>query len=138
MATTAGGLAQGLALIVSTRKGLFFLRSEPSRERWALSEPLFLGHIVHHAVLDPRDQRTLLVASSTGHLGPTLFHSTDAGATFSEASKPPAFAKATGDQRPRAVSTITGKVIPAPRHRRITSSPGRSGRPRSTTARSMG
>ena len=52
---------------------------------------MFLGHVVNHAVLDPRDRQTLLLATSTGHLGPTVFRSTDLGRTFSEAAKPPAF-----------------------------------------------
>ena len=53
--------------------------------------PMFLGHIVQHAVLDPRDGRTLLVGARTGHLGPTVFRSTDLGATWTEATRPPAF-----------------------------------------------
>ena len=40
---------------------------------------MFLGHIAHHVVLDPRDRRTLLLAARTGHLGPTVFRSTDLG-----------------------------------------------------------
>jgi photosystem II stability/assembly factor-like uncharacterized protein len=52
---------------------------------------MFLGHIVHHALLDPRDGETLLVSASTGHLGPTIFRSTDLGRTWKEASLPPAF-----------------------------------------------
>jgi hypothetical protein len=33
---------------------------------------MFLGHIAHHMVLDPRDRQTLLLGTSTGHLGPTV------------------------------------------------------------------
>jgi len=70
--------ARGAQLIlVGTRKGAFLLRSDAARRSWELSPPHFLGHIVHHAVLDPRDRRTLLVAARAGHLGPTLFRSTD-------------------------------------------------------------
>ena len=46
---------------------------------------MFLGHIVHHAVVDPRDGKTLLAAARTGHLGPTVFRSTDGGRTWKEA-----------------------------------------------------
>jgi photosystem II stability/assembly factor-like uncharacterized protein len=45
-------------------------------------------------VLDPRDGRTLLLAAVTGHLGPTVFRSTDGGRRWTEARRPPAFAKA--------------------------------------------
>jgi len=45
-------------------------------------------------VLDPRDGRTLLAAASTGHLGPTMFRSTNLGRKWTEVSQPPAFAKA--------------------------------------------
>ena len=48
---------------------------------------------MHHLVLDPRDGRTLLAAAKTGHLGPTIFRSTDFGKTWKEAAKPPAFDK---------------------------------------------
>jgi photosystem II stability/assembly factor-like uncharacterized protein len=57
---------------------------------------MFLGHIVHHAMVDPRDGRTLLAAARTGHLGPTIFRSQDAGRTWKEAALPPAFAADSG------------------------------------------
>jgi hypothetical protein len=80
-------------LVVGTRKGLFMLSPGPDRspESWSCDGPTFLGHIVQHAVLDPRDRRTLMVAMRTGHLGPTVYRSTDLGRTWQEASRPPAF-----------------------------------------------
>jgi photosystem II stability/assembly factor-like uncharacterized protein len=84
-----------LLVLVGTRKGLFVLSSANSeRRRWAIDGPHFLGQTVHHAVLDPRDGRTLLAAVKAGHLGPTVFRSADAGRTWKEAARPPAFAKA--------------------------------------------
>ena len=83
----------GLTLLVGTKKGVFFLEASAERDRFTLNGPAFLGHIVQHAVLDPRDGRTLLVALRTGHLGPTVFRSTDFGASWQEAAKPPAFTK---------------------------------------------
>src|SRR5690606_8350799 len=62
------------------------------RRNWAITPPMFLGHVIQHAVLDPRDRTTLLVASKTGHLGPTVFRSTDLGQTWTEASRPPKLA----------------------------------------------
>ena len=58
----------------------------------------------NHMVLDPRDGRTLVASVKTGHLGPTIFRSTDLGRTWKEASKPPAFAKAPEGQKGRAVN----------------------------------
>ena len=83
-----------VTLLVATRKGAWLLKGGRERRIWEIEGPIFLGHIVHHLVLDPRDRRTLLLASRTGHLGPTVFRSTDRGRTWKEASRPPAFPKA--------------------------------------------
>jgi hypothetical protein len=95
-----------VTLLIATRKGAWFLKSDRDRRSWAIEGPAFLGHIVHHLVRDPRDQRTLLMAARTGHLGPTVFRSTDEGKTWKEASKPPAFAKAPEGQRGRVVDHV--------------------------------
>ncbi|MEZ5259569.1 MAG: hypothetical protein R2705_22615 [Ilumatobacteraceae bacterium] len=47
---------------------------------------------------------TWLMAAKTGHLGLTVFRSRDAGATWVEASSPPAFRP--GDAHGRAVRTV--------------------------------
>src|SRR3954467_6726779 len=91
------------ALLVGTRKGAFVMTST-DRGAWSISEPMFLGHICSHVVLDPRDGRTLVMAASTGHLGPTVFRSTDLGASWQEATRPPAFAP--GDRLKRALRTV--------------------------------
>ncbi|HEX4885988.1 MAG TPA: glycosyl hydrolase [Casimicrobiaceae bacterium] len=83
--------AAEVTLLVATRKGLWALTSDDKRREWALHGPEFLGHNIHHAVVDPRNPRSILVAARTGHLGPTVFRSNDAGRTFKEASRPPAF-----------------------------------------------
>ena len=94
MATKRSAPAPATLVLIGTRKGLFLLAGDTGRKAWRLSPPNFLGHIVQHAVLDPRDRRTLLVAARAGHLGPTVFRSTDRGRTWKEASRPPAFPKA--------------------------------------------
>ncbi|PYV14495.1 MAG: glycosyl hydrolase [Acidobacteria bacterium] len=86
--------ARPVTVLVGTRKGAFILRGDGSRRTWKISEPILLGNLVHHMVLDPRDGRTLLMASRTGHLGPTIFRSRDRGKTWKEATRPPAFPKA--------------------------------------------
>jgi hypothetical protein len=78
--------------------------SGPDLSEFRLEGPEFLGHIINHAVPDPRDGRTLLVAARTGHLGPTVFRSLDLGATWAEATRPPAFPKAEDGAAPRAVA----------------------------------
>lgn len=67
---------------------------------------MFLGHIVYHIVLDPRDRKTMLVAARTGHLGPTVFRSTNAGRSWKEAERPPAFEKAGRGRKPLVVNHV--------------------------------
>lgn len=81
-------------LLVATRKGAWLFHADADRRYWRVDGPHFLGHIINHLVLDPRDGRTLLAAAKTGHLGPTIFRSTDLGETWEEAAKPPAFGPA--------------------------------------------
>jgi len=83
-----------LALLVATKKGAWIYHGDVARQNWRVDGPHFLGHVIHHLVLDPRDGVTLLAAAKTGHLGPTIFRSIDLGKTWSEARRPPAFAKA--------------------------------------------
>jgi photosystem II stability/assembly factor-like uncharacterized protein len=85
-----------IVVLIGTRKGAFALRSDGARRKWRLEGPHFLGSIVNHLVLDPRDRRTLVAACRSGHLGPTIQRSTDLGRTWKEAKRPPAFAKKEG------------------------------------------
>ncbi len=102
--STAPADRDGAVLLVGTRKGAFLLASDHDRARWAMAGPMFLGHVIQHLVLDPRDRTTLLAAAKTGHLGPTVFRSPDLGATWTEASRPPAFRA--GDTQGRTVRTV--------------------------------
>ncbi len=107
MNSPTGRPASGpVTLLIGTRKGAFLLRGDRARQTWKLSAPMFLGHIVHHVVPDPRDRRTILMAASTGHLGPTIFRSTDAGRTWKEVQQPPAFPKVPEGQQGRAVDHV--------------------------------
>lgn len=94
-------MTAGPVLLVGTRKGAFVVTGDAERRTWTTGEPLFLGHIAHHLVLDPRDGRRLVLAARTGHLGPTVMVSDDLGRTWSEASRPPAFR--TGDPLGRSL-----------------------------------
>lgn len=95
-------MAQAMQLLVGTRKGAWICVGDAERQEWTLQGPHFLGHVVNHLVLDPRDGRTLLMAAKTGHLGPTVFRSTDGGRSWAEARRPPAFPKAAGAAPARA------------------------------------
>lgn len=88
-------------ILVATRKGAWFVRPDGG-----LEGPHFFGSIVEHMVCDPRDGRTLVAGVRTGHLGPTVFRSEDRGATWKEASRPPAF-PAGSDRAVSAVFWIT-------------------------------
>jgi photosystem II stability/assembly factor-like uncharacterized protein len=103
----AGGAGRGkpsrIVVLLATRKGGWLFRGDAARRRWEADGPHFLGHIVSHLVLDPRDGRTLLAAAKTGHLGPTLYRSSDLGKSWQEAARPPAFPKAPEGARARAV-----------------------------------
>jgi photosystem II stability/assembly factor-like uncharacterized protein len=86
--------SNSVGLLVATKKGGFILTADAKRRQWTVKGPHFLGNIVYHLMLDPRDGRTLLMAAKAGHLGPTVYRSTDRGRTWKEAAKPPAFPKA--------------------------------------------
>jgi hypothetical protein len=93
---TARPTAKRVRLLIATRKGLWTLTSDLARNAWKLSGPAFLGHMVHHALADPRDARVVLAAARTGHLGPTVFRSGDGGRNWKESSRPPGFAEGSG------------------------------------------
>jgi len=90
-------------LMVATRKGAWLFHADADRDTWRADGPHFLGHTISHVRLDPRDGRTLLAAAKTGHLGPTIFRSTDLGRSWKEAQQPPAFANAAGGLPARSV-----------------------------------
>lgn len=91
------------ALLIGTRKGGFILRGDQNRKNWRIAREVLIGNTIHHMVMDPRDGKTILLCSRSGHLGPTIYRSTDFGKTWHEAAEPPAFPKAPEGQ--------TGRVI---------------------------
>lgn len=103
MTPNAKASTGSVSLYLATKKGAWILKSDPGRRRWQVDGPHFLGNIVHHLVQDPRDRRTLLLAAKTGHLGPTVFRSSDGGRNWKEAGQPPAFRKAAEGEKGRVV-----------------------------------
>jgi photosystem II stability/assembly factor-like uncharacterized protein len=101
--TAARAAPRRLAIFVATRKGAWIFHGDAKRKTWEAQGPHFLGHTISHVTLDPRDGRTLLAAAKTGHLGPTVFRSTNLGRTWKEAKQPPAFANPAGGPPARSV-----------------------------------
>ncbi len=90
--STAAKAATGpVALLIGTRKGAFIMRGDKARKDWKMVSRGFIGATIHHMVMDPRDGCTILLAARTGHLGPTVYRSTDLGKNWKEATRPPAF-----------------------------------------------
>ena len=102
-ATKASAARTRALVLIATRKGAWIYQGDAGRRSWRADGPHFLGHIISHVVLDPRDGRTLLAAAKTGHLGPTIFRSTDLGRHWKEAARPPAFPRAQDGETARAV-----------------------------------
>ena len=105
-AVRSGRVRRHVDLLVATRKGAFVLRGDSLRRAWRIEEPHFLGHETNHLTSDPRDGTTWLLAAKTGHLGPTVFRSTDGGQGWSEARRPPAFPKAPEGQNGPALDRV--------------------------------
>ena len=86
--------ARKMVVLVATRKGAFLFRGDEARRAWRSTGRTSSGtsSIIWCSIRATGG--TLLAAASTGHLGPTIFRSTDLGKTWKEATKPPAFAKA--------------------------------------------
>ncbi len=92
-----------IMILIGTMKGGFICHLDKERSEWELEGPIFLGNIINHLVMDPRDNKTILMAAKTGHLGPTIFRSVDFGKTWKEASAPPAFPKDPSGRDKRSV-----------------------------------
>jgi hypothetical protein len=96
-------MARSIRLLIGTRKGAWIWRGNSGCADWVIEGPIHLGQIVSHLVVDRRTGGTMLMAAATGHLGPTIFRSTDGGASWVEAKRPPAFEKTTDPAVARAV-----------------------------------
>jgi hypothetical protein len=71
-------------LAIGTRKGLWLATSD-DRRAWSLSRPHFLMSEVPSIGIDTRGGRTrLMTGIRSEHWGPTVFHSDDLGATWTE------------------------------------------------------
>src|SRR5919109_828986 len=74
----------GVLLLAGTRKGLFLLHGDETRESWELEGPLLTGWSVFHALRDPGDG-SLQVAANSFVYGGTFQRSNDDGKTWQRA-----------------------------------------------------
>ena len=63
MASRKSKSAGRTLVLVATRKGAWLFHGDATRRSWRVDGPHFLGQIIQHVVLDPRDGRTLLAAA---------------------------------------------------------------------------
>ncbi|HEY1435504.1 MAG TPA: exo-alpha-sialidase [Thermoanaerobaculia bacterium] len=76
-------------LLVGTMKGLFVLRSDGKRRRWAMTGPFFPGSSVYAAAFDTRAGRhRLWAAPSSMHWGAELAWSDDFGKSWQRPAAP--------------------------------------------------
>lgn len=96
-------MSQKVHVYVGTSKGAFIFESDQARRSWKPSEILFKSWLVMHMRLDPRDQR---LHAATAHLvyGPTVHHSDDFGATWTQARQVPTLPRPSMSGRP--MSTV--------------------------------
>jgi len=109
--TRTGRTTNGL--LVGTRKGGFVLRRATDGSWSVVGGPIRLGTQVNDFQQDPRRPEVWLhSAGGDFHLGPTIFRSTDAGRSWSEASRPPAFEPVTEEgAEPRHDGTSRGQAV---------------------------
>jgi photosystem II stability/assembly factor-like uncharacterized protein len=98
-------------LLVGTAKGAFLFTGDSARKRWKLDGPFFLGQRVHDFRADPRDGKTLLLSATGGHLGPTIYRSSNRGKSWSEAKQPPQFGALPRGKSPAAVTGSRGNSV---------------------------
>lgn len=82
-------------VVVGTRKGLFLFHSR-DRKRWRSRGPYFEGGEVRHAVLDPRDGRTVYAGIGSEHWGAVVARSTNFGGKWHVGEEGPRFTKESG------------------------------------------
>lgn len=81
---------QHAILLIGTRKGLFVARSDDDRRSWTLDPIRFSTNAVYSVGIDARPGTPrLFTGALNGHFGPTLFHSDDLGATWTEPEHAP-------------------------------------------------
>src|SRR5581483_2983716 len=82
-------------IVLGTRKGVFTARSR-DRRRWKVDGPFFEGIECYHAIVDPRDGRTIWAAPSNRHWGHSIRVSKDGGAKWAKPLAGPKYPESSG------------------------------------------
>jgi hypothetical protein len=75
-------VAEGVRVLVGTRKGAFVLTADGRRRDWRVTGPLFGGWEVFHVAGSPHDPDRLYASQSGGWFGQVLQRSDDGGASW--------------------------------------------------------
>lgn len=84
MATRPG---ENILVLAGTRDGLYLYEGTTSRDAWSSRGPYLAGCDVSHAILDPRDEKTIW-AAVTGNGSTAVYRSPDRGETWTVAGSP--------------------------------------------------
>jgi len=79
--------ADGVFVTVGTRDGLYVFEGDQERRNWTRRGPSLTGLDISHAILDPRDERTIWVAAN-GEDHAAVYRSLDRGETWEMAGEP--------------------------------------------------
>jgi hypothetical protein len=76
-------------VLAGTRKGLFVLTSDGTRQKWDVSGPHFSGWEIYHAKGSSADPNRIYVSQSSGWFGQIIQRSDDGGKTWTNPSGEP-------------------------------------------------
>jgi photosystem II stability/assembly factor-like uncharacterized protein len=79
-------MAERVALLVGTRKGLFVLEGDANRAAWKVNGPLCDGWPIHDAIYD-RASGAIYAGGGSNWYGPAVWRSDDLGASWSHSSE---------------------------------------------------
>jgi len=79
-------MAERIALLVGTRKGLFVLDGDADRQAWDVRGPLCDGWPIHDAIVDPASGAVFAGGGSNWY-GPAVWRSDDLGGSWSHSSE---------------------------------------------------
>jgi photosystem II stability/assembly factor-like uncharacterized protein len=79
-------MAERIALLVGTRKGLFVLDGDADRQAWDVRGPLCDGWPIHDAIVDPASG-ALFAGGGSNWYGPAVWRSDDLGGSWSHSSE---------------------------------------------------
>ena len=79
-------MAQRVALLVGTRKGLFVLDGDADRQDWRVRGPMCDGWPIHDAIMDAKSG-AIFAGGGSNWYGPAVWRSDDLGETWSHSSE---------------------------------------------------